>query len=265
MKMKILAVANPKGGIGKTAFSVNTVHAAVEHDSPTLRIDFDKQGSFSLAHPHGPDYNPTKRYLMASDLFYAPEKSADAELEYLAPGQAIIRADYDELLKLEKAPDDFAKHPARYLRQFSDRFEVAVIDTPGTINMLLKAALTCADAVVSPLTLGLYDTAGLAQLWQIIRDVKSGGFNPKLRMIGMLPSKVDTRDKMAMAELDALRKHPKFGPAILPFMLAQKVPVARAINLRKPVWKGAKSKSHREAGEQWKQACDHVLTSLGSK
>ena len=158
MKMKIVVVANPKGGIGKSAVSVNIVYAAVEANQPMLRIDFDKQGSMSLAHPHGPDYDPTKRYLKASDLFYAPEKSADAELEYLAPGQAIIRADYDELKKLEGAPEEFAKHPARFLRRFSDQFEVGVIDTPGVINMLLKAGLTTADAVVCPVTLGLYDT-----------------------------------------------------------------------------------------------------------
>lgn len=263
MTMKIGAVANPKGGIGKSAVSVNISHAAAEQSLQTLRIDFDKQGSLSLAHPHGPDYDPAKRYIKASDLFYDPEQSAGAELEYLAPGQAIIRADYEGLYKLESAPDEFAKRPARFLRQFRNDFDIGVIDTPGVIGMLLKAGLTAADAVVCPLTLGLYDTAGLAQLWQIIKTIKTGGYNPKLRMIGMLPSRVNTRDKMVMAELAALRKHPTFGPSILPFMLAERVPVARAINLRLPVWRGAKSVSHKAAGQEWKAACSHVITSLG--
>jgi chromosome partitioning protein len=151
----------------------------------------------------------------------------------------------------------------RFLRQFNSQFDVGIIDTPGVIGMQLKAALTAADAVVCPLTLGLYDTAGLAQLWQFIKMVKTGGYNPKLRMIGMLPSRVNTRDKIVMAELDALRKHPTFGPAILPFTLAERVPVARAINLRLPVWRGAKTASHKAAGQEWKAACGHVLTSLG--
>ena len=263
MAMKIVAVANPKGGIGKSAVSVNIAHESAEQELPTIRVDFDKQGSFSLAHPHGPDYDPAKRYFKASDLFYGPEHSAGAELEFIAPGQAIIRADYDGLYKLESAPDEYAKRPARFLRQFSGQFKVGVIDTPGVIGMLLKAGLTAADAVVCPLTLGLYDTAGLAQLWQIIKAIKTGGYNPKLRMIGMLPSRVNTRDKMVMAELEALRKHPTFGPAILPFMLAERVPVARAINLRLPVWRGAKTVSHKAAGQEWKAACGHVLTSLG--
>ena len=75
-------------------------------------------------------------------------------------------------------------------------------------------------------------------------------------MIGMMPSRVYTRDKMAMAELESLRKHPQ------PFMLAERVPVARAINMRKPVWQGAKTASHKAAGQEWKHACSHVLTSL---
>lgn len=263
MTMKIGAVANPKGGIGKSAVSVNITYAAVDDGLRSLRIDFDKQGSMSLAHPHAEDYDPSKRYIKASDLFYPPEHSAGAELEFLAPGQAIIRADEEGLKKLESAPDEYIKRPARFLRQFADQFDVAIIDTPGVINSLLTAGLTAADAVVCPLTLGLYDTAGLAKLWQIIKTIKTGGYNPKLRMIGMLPSRVNTRDKMVMAELDALRKHPTFGPAILPFMLAERVPVARAINLRTPVWRGAKTVSHKAAGQEWKQACGHVLKSLG--
>lgn len=261
--MKIGAVANPKGGIGKSAVSVNIAHEAVEQGQRTLRVDFDKQGSMSLAHPHGPDHDPAKRYIKASDLFYPPELAAGAELEYLAPSQAIIRADFDGLFKLEGAPDEFVKRPARFLRQFADQFDVVVIDTPGVIGTPLKAGLTAADAVVCPLTLGLYDTAGLAQLWQLIKTIKTGGYNPKLRMIGMLPSRVNTRDKMVMAELEALRTHPTFGPSILPFMLAERVPVARAINMRVPVWRGAKTTSHKAAGQEWRAACGHVLASLG--
>lgn len=263
MNMKIGAVANPKGGIGKSAVSVHIAHEAVEQGQRTLRVDFDKQGSMSLAHPHGPDHDVTKRYMKASDLFYAPGQSAGAELEYFAPGQAIIRADFDGLSKLEGAPEEYVKRPARFLRQFADKFDVVVIDTPGVIGTPLKAALTAADAVVCPLTLGLYDTAGLAHLWQLIKTIKRGGYNPKLRMIGMLPSRVNTRDKMVMAELEALRKHPTFGTAILPFVLAERVPVARAISLRLPVWRGARTPSHRAAGQEWKAACGHVLMSLG--
>lgn len=265
MTMKIGAVANPKGGIGKSAVSVNIAHEAQEQGDRTLRVDFDKQGSMSLAHPPAPDLDMSKRYFKASDLFYPPEHSAGAELEYLAPGQAIIRADFDGLYQLEGAPDDFVKRPARFLRQFADQFDTAVIDTPGVIGTPLKAALTAADAVVCPLTLGLYDTDGLAQLWQFIKMIKTRGYNPKLRMIGMLPSRVNTRDKAVMAELEQLRNHPTFGPAILPFMLAERVPVARAINMRQPVWRGAKTKSHKEAGQEWKAACGHVLMSLGGK
>lgn len=263
MSMKAVAVANPKGGIAKSAVSVNLGHESIEQANRTLLVDFDKQGSLSLAFPRTAD--PTKRYIKTVDLFGTPDGLVGAELEYVTPTVAIIRAekeDFEALRALERAPDDFAKRPARVLRELTDKFDVGVFDTPGVIGVPLLAALTAADAVVCPLALGLFETDGLAQLWQIIRQVKSGGFNPKLRMIGMLPSRVNTRDKMAMAELESLRKHPQLGPIILPFMLAERVPVARAINMRKPVWQGAKTASHKAAGQEWKHACSHVLTSL---
>lgn len=262
MTMKVGAVANPKGGIGKSAVSVNIGHAAIEQGLKTLLVDFDKQGSLTLAYPSTVERDPAKQYIKASDLFGTPESLDGKELEYLASGVAIIRADYDGLYRLEQAPDEFVKRPARNLRRFAEEFQVAVIDTPGVIGMTLKAALTAADGVVCPLTLGLYDTDGLAKLWQFIGMIKKGGYNPKLRVLGMIPSRLQSRDKMAMAELAQLRAHPTFGPMILPFNLYERVPVARAINLRQPVWKGAKTASHKAAGQEWKNACGHVLTSL---
>lgn len=262
MIMKIGAVANPKGGIGKSAVSVNIGHAAIEKDLKTLLVDFDKQGSLSLAYPPSSERDESKEYLKASDLFGSPQSLDGKALEYIAPSVAIIRADYDGLYRLEQAPDEFVKRPAQNLHRFADQFDVAVIDTPGVIGMTLKAALTAADGVVCPLTLGLYDTAGLAALWQFIGMIKRGGYNPNLRMLGMIPSRLQSRDKMAMAELSQLRAHPTFGPMILPFNLYERVPVARAINLRVPVWKGARSASHRAAGAEWKSACGHVLKSL---
>lgn len=263
MKMKILATANPKGGIGKSAVSVNLGYEAIEQGGPTLLLDFDKQGSLTLAYPPAADLDQSKQYIKASDLFGAPGSLDGKELEFVAPGVAIIRADYEGLLKLEhQAPDEFVKRPSQHLRRFEEQFRVCIIDTPGVVNMALKAALTAAHGVVCPLTLGLYDTAGLAKLWQFIGSIKKGGYNPGLRVLGMIPSKLQSRDKMAMAELEQLRAHPTFGPLILPFNLYERVPVARAINLRQPVWKGAKTVSHKAAGQEWKKACGHVLAKL---
>ncbi len=263
MSMKAAAVASPKGGNGKTAFSANLGRKSVEAKKRTLLVDFDKQGSLSKAHPRTAD--PSKRYITTLDLFGSVDELAGAELEYLEPGLAIIRVDpdhFDALLKLEGMPDEFTKRPARILRQFADQFDVGVYDTPGSIGQFLKAALTAADAVVCPLKVGLYDTDGLAQLWRFMAQIRTRGFNPKLRLLGMIPSLVDTRDKMELDALQQLRGHSQFGPAIWPYMLAHRVPVSRAINTRRAVWHDAKTKSHKEAAVQWTNACGHVLTSL---
>jgi chromosome partitioning protein len=263
MSMKSVAVVSPKGGNGKTAVSDNLVRKSVESNERTLAVDFDKQGSLSKAHPRTAD--PSKRYITLLDLFGTLDDLEGAELEYLKPGLAIIRVepkDFDALLKLEGMSDEMAKRPARILREFADQFDVGVYDTPGSINQFLKAAMTAASAVVCPLKIGLYDTDALAQLWKFMALIRTRGFNPKLRLLGMIPSLVDTRDKLELDALQKLREHPQFGPTIWPFMLAHRVPVSRAINMRRAVWEGAKSKSHKDAAEHWTGACERVLASL---
>lgn len=263
MSMKSVAVASPKGGNGKSAVSMNLGRKSVQSNERTLLVDFDKQGSLSKAYPRTAD--PSKRYITTLDLFGSLDDLEGAELEYLEPGLAIIRVepkDFDALRKLELMPDELTKRPARILRQFADQFDVGVYDTPGSIGQFLQAALTAADAVVCPLKVGLYDTDALAQLWKFMALIRTRGFNPKLRLLGMIPSLVDTRDKMELDALQKLREHPQFGPMIWPFMLAHRVPVSRAINMRRAVWEGAKTKSHKDAAEHWTGACERVLASL---
>jgi chromosome partitioning protein len=254
--MKTLAVANQKGGVGKSTLTVHLAYAAVEAGLRVLLVDMDKQGSLSISFPPANEAQPG---LLASSLYNA--EPTDAAPEYIKGNFAIIRAD-DRLALLDGADGDFIKRPAQHLRRFANDFDLCLIDTPGLIGMKLYAALAAADAVICPVSVGLFESAGLAELWKFIKAVKTKGYNPRLRLMGMIPSKVNTKSPEEREALSALRA--QFGAAILPETLAERASVKQAISRRRPVWVNTKGAGHLTAAKEWKAACKSILVNLGS-
>jgi chromosome partitioning protein len=256
--MRILAVANQKGGVGKSTLTVHLAHAAVEAGLKVLLVDLDRQGSLSLSF-EGMSDEPSG--LLASALF--ADAPVAARPEKIDSHLSIIRAD-DMLSLLNGGVQGAEKRPARHLKQFEADFDLCLIDTPGAIGFnppMTVAALCAADAVVCPFSVGLYESKGLADLWSYLRSVKSAAYNPQLRLMGLLPSKVNTKSKEERAALDELRT--VFGTVIMPGMLAERTAVKQAIMRRKPVWRNTKGAGHLAAAREWRQVCDFILGDLG--
>ena len=176
--MKILAIANQKGGVGKSTLTVHLAYAAIEAGLRVLLVDMDKQGSLSLSFPAGDDAEPG---LLASRLYdaAAPQEGP----EYITDRLAIIRAD-NALLSIDKAENEVIRRPGPALRQFAGDFDLCLLDTPPLLGVRLMASLAAADYVVTPVSVGLYELAGVADLLQTIHIVRTQGFNPRLRHIG---------------------------------------------------------------------------------
>lgn len=214
-------------------------------------VDMDKQGSLSLTFP--PAKN-AQAGLPASAL-YNPEPPT-GELEAITPELSIIRAD-SALLSIDKAPNEFIKNPAKSLKKFDKDFDLCIIDTPPLLGLRLMASLAASDCVVTPVPVGLYELAGVADLIQTIQVVKKQGFNPKLRHIGILPMRVNNRSKDELAALASMRA--KFGDAILQDILFERAPVKAAIAKRRPVWLRTRGDGHLKAAREWKTACDNII------
>lgn len=253
--MKTLAIVNPKGGVGKSTLTVHLAYAAAEAGLRVLLVDKDKQGSLSLSFPPLDGVSPG---LLASSLFDAMSVEGP---EYIGEKVAIIRAD-ERLALLDGAADSFIKVPAQNLRRFADEFDICLIDTPGIIGMKLYAALAAADSVICPVSVGLFENAGLAELWKFIKAVKTKGYNPRLRLMGMIPSKVNLKSPEERQALAALRE--QFGDAIFPEVLAERAAVKQAISRRRPVWVNTRGAGHLTAAKEWKAACKSILVKLGS-
>ncbi|MFL9951108.1 ParA family protein [Paraburkholderia agricolaris] len=256
--MKILAVANQKGGVGKSTLTVHLGYAAEEAGLRVLLVDMDRQGS--LSHTFAA-VNGNVPGFTASSLF-GSGAPAPAEPERLSDTLSIIRSD-EILSSLSGGNKEALRRPATHLRSLASRFDVCLIDTPGVIGLnppMTMAALVAADAVVCPFSVGFYEGKGLADLWNEIKRVKSQ-YNPKLNLIGLLPSKVNSKSKEEIEGLEMLR--PQFGQYMLPGMLAERTAVKQAVMKLKPVWKGVRGAGHKKAAEEWRSATATILAKLG--
>lgn len=252
--MKILAIANQKGGVGKSTLTVHLAYAAVEAGLRVLIVDMDKQGSLSLTFPALPGTLPG---LFASSLYDATPQAGQPQP--VSDRLAIIRAD-NALLAIDKAENNVIRRPGQALRKFSEDFDLCLIDTPPLLGVRLMASLSAADFVVTPVSVGLYELAGVADLMQTIHAVRTQGFNPRLKHIGILPTKINNRSAEERAGLAELRKN--YASAIFAESLPERAPVRKAIAQRRPVWVGTRGEGHLTAAKEWRAACDAILSKL---
>lgn len=253
--MKILAVANQKGGVGKSTLTVHLAYAAMETGLRVLLVDMDKQGSASLTFTATEGTAPG---LVASKLYDAEPNGERPQI--INDRLAIIRAD-NALLTIDKAENQVIRRPAQALRRFAEDFDLCLIDTPPLLGIRLMASLAAADYVVTPVSVGLYELAGVADLMQTIQVVRTQGFNPRLKHVGILPMKTNSRSSEEREGLAALRQ--RYGAAILPEALPERAPVRKAIAKRIPVWVSTKGEGHLKAAQEWRAACESVLGRIG--
>jgi chromosome partitioning protein len=249
--MKTLSIANQNGGVGKSTLAVHLAYAALEAGQRVLLVDMDKQGSLSLSFPPKADTTPG---LVASGL-YATEPG-DAMPERIKDNLSIIRSDL-ALLNVDKAESKVLRFPAMALRRFEDDYDICIIDTPPLLGVRLIASLAASDFVVTPVSLGLYELAGVQDLIHTIHVVRTQGLNPKLRHVGILPMKTNTRSGKANQALISFRQN--YAAFILAEGLPEREAVRQAVATRRPVWHGTKGAGHLKAAHEWKAACAAIL------
>jgi chromosome partitioning protein len=253
--MSILAVTNQKS-VGKTTLVFHATHAAADVDKSVLIVSLDAQGSLELVFPKADDSPPA---LMAYELF--EEEFPTTPLEYLTEKVAFVRARDPKMFNLDTKGEEYVKRFRKNLRKLAKDFDFCIIDTPGRICMPLTASMAAADVVLCPTSMGLFELDALAQLWKFIHTIKRNGTNPQLRLMGILPSLINTKSKDELKGLDDLRQ--QFGPAVMPMQLSRNAAVHKSIVNRRPVWQKINGDGHRKAAAEWKNVCNVILANVG--
>jgi chromosome partitioning protein len=246
-KMKKLVIANQKGGVGKTTLTLHIAQYAASQGLRVLLVDFDNQGSLSL-------YFRAISGLVASSLFVV--SGGDERPFAVSDNLHIVRADA-ALLSVDKGSNDLIKLPKLTLKRFDDDYDICIMDTAGALGVRMTSALTAADFVITPVNVGLFEMAAIADLFATIQQVKMSGFNPRLKHAGIIPMKTNARSKDEMAGLETLRSH--YGQIISACSLTERAAVKKAVAGRLPVWERVRGVSHKKAATEWLEVCNQIV------
>ncbi|HEY2800573.1 MAG TPA: ParA family protein [Chthoniobacterales bacterium] len=252
--MKVVAIANQKGGVGKTTTAVNLSAALAERGQRILLADLDPQGnatsSFGLQEIEGQSlYEPllgeasiSERILPTrlQDLFLIP-----ADLDLAGVEIEIARMN-DHLTRLAQA--------LQILRK-DQTFDYVLLDCPPSLGILMTNALAAADELFTPIQCEYFALEGLVKIVRLIERIRDSGANPHLEMGGILMTMFASRTNISSQVVAEVREH--FGERVYQTVIPRTVRLSEAPSFGKCILEhdpsGAGAKAYRALAAEFLQ------------
>jgi len=228
---KIIAVANQKGGVGKTTTAVNLAACLAIADQNVLLIDIDPQGNATtgLGLPKA-DGDTDNIYTALMQGAITPSMIFDTAVDKLKaiPSTTDLYGAEIELVSFERRE----YRVSELISKISGQFDFVLIDCPPSLGILTLNAFTAADSVLAPIQTEYYALEGLSQLVKTISRVRDA-FNPTLKLEGLLFTMVDGRTTLSNQVMEEVKLH--FGELVFKTVIPRNIRLSEAPSHGKPI------------------------------
>jgi chromosome partitioning protein len=204
--MKVIAIANQKGGVGKTTTAVNLGCALAERGARILIIDLDPQGnatsSFGLQELEGESlYDP----LMGNAIIADKILPTRLDRVFIVPADLDLAGAEVEIARM----DDHLTRLAITLKPLraDDAFDFVLLDCPPSLGILMTNALAAADELLTPIQCEYFALEGLVKIVRVVEQVRDSGANARVRIGGIVMTMFDSRTKLSAQVVAEVRRH----------------------------------------------------------
>jgi len=229
---KIIAVANQKGGVGKTTTAVNLSACVAALGRRVLLFDLDPQANATsgLGLEKTPGASAYRVLLGEGTLLDKVRPTAFERLEIIPSEVDLCGVD----IELARA-ENHLQQVVRCLQPVvqSQRFDVFIIDCPPSLGILTLNALVAADAVLVPLQCEYYALEGISMLNRVMTQLHDTGANPRLELLGVVMTMFDGRTRLSQQVVEEVRQH--FGQKVFETLIPRATRLAEAPSFGKPI------------------------------
>jgi chromosome partitioning protein len=225
---RIVAVANQKGGVGKTTTAINLGSSIAAAERRALVVDMDPQAN--LTSGLGIDVSGASLYRGLVEGAQAQELIRDTDILTLKVVPSERNLTGAEIELVDQPRREFRLR--ELLSPIASSFDYIVIDCPPSLGLLTVNALVAADAVLIPLQCEFFALTGVSELMSTVNKIRAS-FNPRLSVLGIVLTMVDERTNLTAQVMEDVRRN--FGGIVFRSVIPRNVRLAEAPSFGKPI------------------------------